>query len=97
MANRSSIVEKLIEPLLNIIKIDSLNVAEEDPTVFTHYSDIHILDKGCYIAFSVQTGGCTIKVQLEKDIKSIPHITVIATAFNENIKQIIHLIKGLQE
>ena len=67
VANRSSIVEKLVDPLQDIVKIDSLNVAEEDPSVFTHYPNMNILDKGHCIAFSVQVGGCTIKVQLERD------------------------------
>ena len=58
---------KLVDPLQNIVKIDSLNVAEKDPSVFTHYLDTNILDKGHYIAFYVQVGGCTIKVQLETD------------------------------
>ena len=97
VANRSCIVQKLVDPLQNIVKIDSLNVAEEDPSVFTHYLDTNILDKVQYIAFSVQAGGCTIKVQLERDNKLITHITVIAAAFNEKIRQIINLIEGLEE
>ena len=92
VANRSCIVEKLVDPLKNIVKIDSLNVAEEDPSVFTHYPHMHILNKGHYIAFSVQAGGCTIKVQLERDNKLITHITVIATAFNKKKREIIKLI-----
>ena len=96
VANRSYIVEKLVDSLQNIVKIDSLNVAEEDPSLFTHYLDMKILDKGQYIAFSVQAG-CTIKVQLERDNKLITHISVIAVAFNEKIRQIINLIEGLEE
>ena len=53
VTNRSSIIEKLVDPLQDIVKIDSLNVAEEDPSVFTHYPSMKILDKGHYIAFSV--------------------------------------------
>ena len=53
------------------------------PNVFTHYPNMRILNKGHYIAFSVQAGGCTIKVQLERDNKLIAYITVIAAAFNE--------------
>ena len=97
VANRSSIVEKLVDPLQDIVKIDSLNVAEEDPSVFTHYPNTNIVNKGQYIAFSVQAGGCTIKVQLERGNKLIAHITVIAAAFNKKIRQIIKLIKGLEE
>ena len=65
--------------------------------MFTHYPDTNILDKGHYIAFSVQVGGYIIKVQLERDNKLITHITVIAAAFNEKIGQIINLIEGLEE
>ena len=75
----------------------SLNVTKEDPSVFTHYPDMNILDKGHCIAFSVQAGGCTIKVQMERDNKSITHVTVIAAAFNEKIRQIINLIERLEE
>ena len=89
VANRSCIVEKPTEPLQNMAKIDSLNDAEEDLSVFTHYLDTHILEKGHYIAFLCRQGGCTIKVQLEKDNKLITHITIIATTFNRKKRQYI--------
>jgi len=92
---KQEVYEKILSKLSDTITIEGIFISEEDPSIFTLYTELECLKNTKLTCFQIKFGGGAVKTQFSKKQSDVAHITLIGKRLDDETLKVINFVEAL--